>query len=226
MPAASSDTELTLVVVEGLLPGASNATLLARDEAGRAWVYKPARGERALWDFPHGSLARREVACYRLSEAFGLGVVPETRMATGPYGPGSAQRFLDEDQTWDPRPTIMEADPGLWSIVVLDLVANNADRKIGHLLREPGTAAIWAIDNGLTFHVDDKLRTVMWSFAGRSIPQPWLEVLEEDALIDALEGLLSPVEVNAALERLRRLRSDPRHPDPPLDRPPLPWPVW
>jgi uncharacterized repeat protein (TIGR03843 family) len=120
----------------------------------------------------------------------------------------------------------MEADPGLWSIVVLDLVANNADRKIGHLLREPGTAAIWAIDNGLTFHVDDKLRTVMWSFAGRSIPQPWLEVLEEDALIDALEGLLSPVEVNAALERLRRLRSDPRHPDPPLDRPPLPWPVW
>lgn len=226
MPAAPSDTELTLVGVEGLLPGASNTTLLARDETGRLWVYKPERGERALWDFPHGSLARREVACYRVSEALHLGVVPETRIALGPYGPGSAQRFLDEDLNWDPRPVIMEAAPSLWPIVLLDLLANNADRKIGHLLREPGTNHIWAIDNGLTFHIDDKLRTVMWSFAGHSIPEPWLAVLEEDDLAGALVGLLDDAEVTAARARLRRLRSNPRHPDPPLDRPPLPWPVW
>lgn len=226
MPTASPDTELTLVVVEGLLPDASNTTLLARDEAGQLWVYKPERGERALWDFPHGSLARREVACYRVSEALQLGVVPETRIASGPYGPGSAQRFLDEDFSWDPRPAIMEAAPGLWPIVVLDLLANNADRKIGHLLREPGAARVWAIDNGLTFHTDDKLRTVMWSFAGRSLPQRWLEALDENALTDALAGLLDEEEVAAARQRLNRLRSDPRHPDPPLDRPPLPWPVW
>ncbi len=226
MAATSPDTELTLVVVEGLLPGASNATLLARDETGRAWVYKPERGERALWDFPHGSLARREVACYRVSESLHLGVVPETRMATGPYGPGSAQRFLNEDLDWDPRPAIMEATPDLWPVVLLDLVANNADRKIGHLLREPDSPHIWAIDNGLTFHIDDKLRTVMWSFAGRAIPERWLAALDEDDLSDSLVGLLDDSEVSAARERLRRLLSDPRHPDPPLDRPPLPWPVW
>jgi hypothetical protein len=226
MPAASSDTELTLVVIEGLLPGASNATLLARDATGREWVYKPEQGERELWDFPHGSLARREVACYRVSEALGLGVVPETHMATGPYGPGSAQLFLDEDQTWDPRPDIVEGASDLWPVVILDLVANNADRKIGHLLREPGKTDIWAIDNGLTFHVHDKLRTVLWSFAGRSVPRQWVESLNEEALISALEGLLEEVEVEAAVHRLDRLRADPRHPDPPLDRPPLPWPVW
>lgn len=215
-----------LIDVDGLLPGASNATLLARDATGRPWVYKPARGEQPLWDFPYGTLPHREVAAYRLSEALGLGVVPETMLADGPFGLGSAQRFLAEDFDWDPRPSIQAADPSLWPIAVLDLVANNADRKIGHLLREPGSSVIWAIDNGLTFHVDDKLRTVLWSFAGSPLPAAMVERLDADQVRTAISDLLSPAETAFTVERVRRILSDPVHPLPPRDRPPLPWPLW
>lgn len=214
------------MTVEGLLPGASNTTLLARDDRGRPWVYKPAQGERPLWDFPYGTLADREVAFYRLGRALGFDVVPETVPATGPYGPGSAQRYLDEDLSWDPRPLIVGADSRLWPIVVLDLIANNADRKIGHLLREPGHGAVWAIDNGLTFHPDDKLRTVLWSFAGAEIPRELLEGADAGAVRDALSDVLSPAEVDAAAGRLQALQADPIHPPPPEDRPPMPWPLW
>ena len=215
-----------LVSIDGLLPGASNTTLLARDEAGTPWVYKPERGERPLWDFDHGSLARREVACFRVATALGLEAVPDTRMATGPFGPGSAQRFLDEDFTWDPRDLIVAADPVLWPIAVLDVVANNADRKIGHLLRQPGQGRIWAIDNGLTFHVDVKLRTVLWNFGGAAVPAHIVERLDPAAVGTALTGLVSEVERDAAVARTAALRSHPVHPDPPHDRPALPWPVW
>lgn len=212
--------------VDGLLPGASNATLLARDALGMPWVYKPEQGEQPLWDFAHGTLAHREIACYRLSEALGFGVVPETIPAVGPYGHGSAQRFLTEDFTWDPRPAIVAAAPDLWPIVVLDLVANNADRKVGHLLREPGSERVWAIDNGLTFHVHDKLRTVLWSFAGQSLPAEILPRLDVDAISAALAGLLGPDEVAAAGARVEQLIAEPIHPGPPDDRPPMPWPLW
>lgn len=217
---------LELVSIDGLLPGASNATLLARDADGRPWVYKPEQGERPLWDFGHGSLARREVACFRVARALGVDVVPETRMATGPLGTGSAQRFLDEDFSWDPRDLIVEADPVLWPIAVLDVIANNADRKIGHLLREPGADRIWAIDNGLTFHVETKLRTVLWNFGGSPIPPDIADRLDPTAVGAALESLLSDVEVDAAMARTESLRDEPVHPEPPHDRPALPWPVW
>lgn len=216
---------LELVSVDGLLAGASNATLLARDAAGDPWVYKPEAGERPLWDFEAGTLSRREIACYRLSESLGLGVVPETVVAHGPYGLGSAQRYLDEDFTWDPRPEIVEAADHLWPIVLLDLIANNADRKVGHLLREPEGDKVWAIDNGLTFHTDDKLRTVLWSFAGRHIPTGLMAELTP-AVAHDLEGLLDGREVAATVARIEALLADPVHPGPPSDRPPMPWPLW
>lgn len=218
--------QLRLTSVEGVFRAASNATLLARDVEGLAWVYKPEQGEQPLWDFPLGTLARREVACYLISEAVGLGVVPETRLADGPYGPGSAQRFLDEDLTWDPRPLITVADPALWPVVVLDLLTNNADRKIGHLLREPADGRIWAIDNGLTFHVEEKLRTVLWSFAGREIPATLLERLDPGDVGGVLANLLEPAEVAATVARATRILDEPTHPHPPPDRPPMPWPLW
>lgn len=220
------DTDIDLVEVEGLLPGASNATLLARDTSGRPWVYKPARGERPLWDFPTGTLGKREIASFRISEAFGLDVVPETLRADGPYGPGSAQRFLQEDHTWDPRPLIVSADASLWPVVVLDLLANNADRKIGHLLREPDEDHVWAIDNGLTFHVEDKLRTVMWSFADGAIPAEIVGRLDPDRAEEAVADLLEGDEVEALRKRVQTVRDRPIHPAPPDHRPPLPWPVW
>jgi hypothetical protein len=220
------DTEITLVEVEGLLPGASNATLLAHDASGRPWVYKPARGERPLWDFPTGTLGLREIASYRISQEFGLDVVPLTLRAEGPYGPGSAQEFLHEDFGWDPRPLIVGADPSLWPVVVVDLLANNADRKIGHLLREPGEEHVWAIDNGLTFHIDDKLRTVMWSFAGTEIPAEIVARLDPESAGKAVADLLEGAEVEALAKRVESVRNHPVHPSPPDHRPPLPWPVW
>ncbi|CAN5884987.1 SCO1664 family protein [soil metagenome] len=219
-------TELELISVDGLLAGASNATLLARDADGNPWVYKPEQGERPLWDFAHGSLAWREVACYRLSEALNLAAVPETLLARGPYGIGSAQRYLEEDFAWDPRQEIVNASPALWPIVVLDLIANNADRKIGHLLREPGKDRLWAIDNGLTFHTDAKLRTVLWSFAGQPLPDDMVARLKADVVARCLEGLLGTDEINSAAARVTELKKDPIHPGPPLDRPPMPWPIW
>lgn len=219
-------TEVSLVRVEGLLPGASNATLLAADEAGTLWVYKPQRGEQPLWDFPQGTLARREVATFRVSEAFAFDVVPETRMADGPYGPGSAQLFLTEDFTWDPRSLIVEGADELWPVATLDLIVNNADRKIGHLLREPGTSEIWAIDNGLTFNEAEKLRTVLWGFAGRTIPSEILGRINPERLPPMLRGLLTPAEIEATVRRTVALLEDRTHPGPPADRPAMPWPLW
>ena len=102
-----------------------------------------------LWDFPPASLPRRELACYLVSEAMAVRVVPETRWADGPLGPGSAQRFLDLDLEFNPAPLVSpQVDPSLWPVAALDLVCNNADRKLGHLLIENGSDRIWAIDNG------------------------------------------------------------------------------
>lgn len=225
MSSTQSDT-VTITEVEGLLLGASNATFLGHDAGGGAWVYKPIRGERPLWDFQSGSLAHREVASHRISEALGLDIVPETLLSDGPFGEGSAQRFLDEDFEWDPRPLIVAGSSDLWPVALLDVVANNADRKIGHLLREPGKDRIWAIDNGLTFHADDKLRTVLWSFAGLEIPPVYSQSLDSDVVAKAVDGLLAEDEVEALVLRVERLKTEPVHPQPPHDRPPMPWPVW
>lgn len=218
--------ELTLTSVEGMLGGATNVTLLARAADGSPWVYKPERGEHPLFDFAPGTLWRREVACHRMSAALDLGVVPTTLVADGPFGPGSAQQYLDEDFEWDPRRLIVEADPVLWPIVTLDLVTNNADRKIGHLLQERGRAQIWAIDNGLTFNADDKLRTVLWSFAGLPVPSDLIRRLAGLRVAEVLAGLLDPVEIETTQARVDRVVESPTHPLPPDDRHPYPWPVW
>ena len=159
------------IAVKGRLPWASNATFLVEVTRGRAatlGVYKPRRGERPLWDFPRG-LDRREVAAYRLSETLGFGLVPPTLAREGPYGPGSIQLFVDAEFeehyfTLRERP---EHRAALARLCAFDLVANNADRKSGHcLLGRDGR--LYAIDNGLCFHVEPKLRTVVWDFVGRA----------------------------------------------------------
>lgn len=227
------DDRLDLVELIGHLPYASNTTLLAAAADGSRWVYKPERGEQPLWDFPWRSLAAREVLAFEVGRAMEIDVVPETLLADGPYGPGSAQRFLDEDPDFDPRPLFQpRMDPRLWPIATLDIVTNNADRKLGHLLRDRTDGRLWAIDNGLTFHPQDKLRTVMWGFAGCRIPPELVEGLDalESALDDHLAArvadLLSPAEAGVLVERVRSLIAHPVHPDPPVDRPPVPWPVW
>jgi uncharacterized repeat protein (TIGR03843 family) len=192
------------------MPWSSNATFLvevALAGATELAVYKPARGERPLWDFPRG-LWRREVAAYALSEALGWGLVPPTlAREDAPYGPGSLQRFVRAD--FEQHYFTLREDPAhrdrLERICVFDLVANNADRKAGHCLWVPGEA-IYAIDNGLCFHVDPKLRTVLWDFGGEEVPAALVEDVRRllaAGLPESVTALLAPDEVDALRARLR-----------------------
>ena len=183
--------------VEGRMPWSSNATFLVNikceDMVGRG-IYKPTRGERPLWDFEPG-LHRREVAAYRLSEALGLDLVPPTVLRDGPYGEGSVQWFVDVDHRQHYF-TIHEERPDLHdtlrNVAVFDLLANNTDRKSGHVLIDSDDH-IWGIDHGLCFSADFKLRTVVWEFGGEPI---------DSALIDAARRIAErvPLEVATLLD--------------------------
>jgi uncharacterized repeat protein (TIGR03843 family) len=217
------------VTVRGRLPDASNGTFLVdvRLDAARALaVYKPARGERPLWDFPPG-LFKREVAAYLLSEALGWGLVPVTIARDAPYGEGSLQLFVDADFeqhyfTFGEAPAHRDR---LQRLCAFDIVANNADRKGGHcLLGRDGL--VYAIDNGLSFHVEPKLRTVVWAFAGEAIPDAVIADLDRVAatpLPGALAALLSPDEQDALLARTRALLRARRFPRERSAR--YPWPL-
>jgi uncharacterized repeat protein (TIGR03843 family) len=219
------------VEVRGRMPWSSNATFLVElchEGESMPAVYKPTRGERPLWDFPQG-LHRRELAAYRLSEALGWGVVPETVIRDdAPLGPGSLQRFVPADFTQHyftllERPELHGA---LRTICTFDLVANNADRKGGHcLLDEDGR--VWAIDNGLCFHADPGLRTVIWDFAGEAVPAALLEDVARlvAAPETGLEDLLDTSEVDAVRRRGRALLARPRFPDAGTSRYAYPWPL-
>jgi len=209
-------------------PTAQALTILARGEVELA-VYKPLRGERPLWDFPDG-LYRREVAAYELSHALGWDVVPETVVRDdGPYGAGSYQRFVEADFT-EHYFTLLETPKhhdALRVLAVFDLVANNADRKSGHCLLADDQR-IFGIDHGLCFAVPPKLRTVMWDFAGESIPGGLLADLAQLAAGQApaaLLELLHPDEVNATLARAAAVVRTGRFPNPDPDRRPYPWPM-
>ena len=218
------------IAVKGRLPWASNATFLVEVTRGRAamlGVYKPQRGERPLWDFPRG-LHRREVAAYQLSEALGWALVPPTLVREGPYGQGSVQLFVDAEFeqhyfTLRERP---EHRAGLARLCAFDLLANNADRKSGHcLLGRDGR--LYAIDNGLCFHSEPKLRTVVWDFAGEPLPEDVRAAarrLGRDGLPGPLAELLGPEERSALLARARVLGAAERFPVDPTGMQ-YPWPL-
>ena len=198
------------LTVKGRFAEGSNVTLLVEatlDDVTMRGVYKPMRGERPLWDFPRG-LFRREIAAWHLSEALGWGLVPLTIPRDGPYGEGSIQQFVDADFeqhyfTLREVPAHLEA---LQRICAFDLIANNADRKSGHCLLVGDT--IYAIDNGLCFHVEPKLRTVIWDFVGQPVPEPILADLRRfvaQPLPEALTELLEADECRALRARARAL---------------------
>ncbi|MGQ0848261.1 MAG: SCO1664 family protein [Actinomycetota bacterium] len=230
-PRLTEPVRLTEVI--GEFASASNHTLLATDRRGVRWVYKPQQGMSPLSDFSAASLPTREILAYQVAAAMGLTIVPETSPAVGPLGPGSAQLFIEADFDFDPRPLLSpDLDPVLWPVAVLDLVCNNADRKIGHLLSERANGQLWAIDNGLTFHPEPKLRTVLWGFAGRSLPSAMTSALEsltaslDHYLADEVANLLGTNETVSLRDRVSALAANPLHPHPPTDRPALPWPIW
>ena len=231
------------ITVEGRLPWSSNLTFLVTvgadpepqadptpadgNEPLRA-VYKPASGEQSLWDFPDG-LYRREVAAYALSEALGWGLVPPTvARDDGPFGPGSLQLFVEADYVQHYF-TLFEEDRHRHTLMVMcafDVAANNADRKSGHVL-EGTDGRLWGIDHGLCFHRHDKLRTVIWDFAGEDIPDVLLADLEELAtdIPDELGRLLPESEREALIDRIRRMLASGVFPEPTGERPPYPWPL-
>jgi uncharacterized repeat protein (TIGR03843 family) len=199
------------LTVKGRLPWSSNATFLVEatlDDATALAVYKPERGERPLWDFPAG-LFRRELAAWHLSEALGWGIVPLTIERDGPYGAGSLQRFVaaDFEQHYFTLREAAAHHDALKRICAFDLVANNADRKSGHcLLAEDG--AIYGIDNGLCFHVEPKLRTVIWDFGEEPLPAALLDDLRRltaGPLPPPLTALLDATECQALVKRARAL---------------------
>ncbi|MCH0539470.1 SCO1664 family protein [Streptomyces sp. MUM 203J] len=253
-----TEGELT---VRGQVREASNAVLLCTvaHEGERAdCVYKPVAGERPLWDFPDGTLAGREAAAYAVSEATGWDLVPPTVLRDGPYGPGMVQQWIEEDPAAPALLALVEGDePGdgwkavgpaqvgdgrtallvhaddvrLRRLAVLDAVVNNGDRKGGHLI-PAGDGRLYAIDHGVTFHVDDKLRTLLWGWAGEPLPEEALDVLarlaaalEPDGPLTArLAPLLTGAELTALRARVNRLRTTGRHPHPSPGWPPVPWP--
>jgi hypothetical protein len=217
----------------GRIPWASNATVLAKvrhEELEGLAVYKPVRGERPLWDFPSGTLYRREVAAYLVSEQLGWRLVPPTLARDGPLGVGSVQLYVDADPEVTAFELLAAGDPTLPRIAAFDVVTNNADRKAGHCLAGPD-GRVWAIDHGLCFHVQGKLRTVLWDLAGVELEAPVLADL--DALAAAAAGgplaghlgeLLEPAEVAALARRARALVRVGRLPAPRGERA-YPWPL-
>lgn len=243
------------------IPSGSNAVYRCQDEVGAEWVYKPSAGERPLVDFPDGTLAAREIATYVVSEALGWGLVPETVEAFGPGGPGMAQRWIEEsrdDSAHAPvdihplgavppgRAAILRGegaggeevvvahalDERIRRIALLDLVVNNADRKGGHLLLDT-TGAIWAIDHGLSFHAEPKLRTVLWGWSGTTVPEEdrasliWVsnELGNGSLLRTRLATLLTPEEITALSTRVSALADSGSFPSPGPGYP-LPWPLF
>ena len=218
--------------VVGQLVDASNGSLLCRlGKDGPPVIYKPRSGERPLWDFPDGTLSRREVAAFIVAESLGWTIVPPTVWRDGPYGPGMAQQWIDVDEAVDLVALVQSDHEALRRIAVFDALINNADRKGGHLLpTEDGS--IWGIDHGVTFAVDDKLRTVLWQWRGLPIPDRLVDDLDrwlaqmagDDPAFIQLTELLMQEELGLLLERGRRLVDERRHPMPSPEWPPIPWP--
>ena len=235
--------------VVGRLTEASNATFLTRDEAERMWVYKPVVGEAPLWDFPRGTLSRREVAAHDLSEALGFGVVPLTLWHDGPAGEGSLQAWVEGgvtdlvdllrpeqlDETWLPvvagvdehdKPIFLahRDDPRLRAMCLFDLVINNSDRKAGHIISEGDR--IFGVDHGVSMHVADKFRTVLWGFANQPLTPDEETVLQGVARLPGPPEGLSAEEWDAMAGRAEVLLGAGLFPGPSHQWPAIPWPAW
>jgi len=193
-------------------------------------VYKPQKGEQPLWDFPENTLAGRAVAAYLVSEALGWGLVPYTIFREdGPFGPGSLQQFIEYNHNYHYFNLRAADKERLRPVALFDHLTNNADRKGSHVIFEKGSKRLFAIDHGLCFNVDDELRTVIWDFAGQSIPPDLLPALGRlitppADLVAELQPFLNPGEIEALALRAEMLVKMGTYPLPPADRRAFPYP--
>lgn len=222
----------TLVPAHGLLPWGSNYTFLTRVADGALEtlaIYKPRRGERPLWDFPDGTLCQRETAAFLVSETLGWHIVPPTVLRDGPQGMGMVQLYVEHDPdkhyfTFGP-----EFRPQLQRIALFDHLINNADRKGGHCLLD-AFGGIWAIDHGICFHTQPKLRTVIWDFAGEAIPatlindlRKFMNRLGDHRFVQEMAQFLNTSEIQTLCLRGERLIGAGIYPEPGPGRQ-YPWP--
>ncbi len=233
LPKLSEDNDAVLeallfrpMELEGLIPWSSNYTFLvslAQPKFAQPFlaIYKPKQGESPLWDFPQGTLYQREFLSYLLSQLLGWPNIPLTVLRDGTHGEGSVQLFIETDL--ESHYFTLRDEPDLTTqfqqMALFDLIINNADRKGGHCLKGKD-GQIWAIDHGLTFHPDFKLRTVIWKFCNEAIPMALLQdlerlqnlLVESSALGTILAYFLTPQELNALIERIRNLRDSEHYP--------------
>ncbi|MGW6529677.1 SCO1664 family protein [Streptomyces venezuelae] len=247
------------LTVRGRIREASNAVLyctVAYEGQEAACVYKPVAGERPLWDFPDGTLAQREVAAYEVSLATGWDLVPPTVLRDGPHGEGMCQLWIEASGDAELLALVDGDEPGegwkavglaqvdeertallvhaddvrLRRLAVLDAVINNSDRKGGHLL--PADGRLYGIDHGVTFHAENKLRTLLWGWAGEPLTDEALEALQglRDGLAEGaglagrLAALITARETEALRARVAALLKSGRHPEPSGEWPAIPWP--
>ena len=224
------------VDVLGRMPWSSNATFLVNLSDGdreELAIYKPQRGERPLWDFPRGTLCHREVAAYEVSATLGWNIVPETVLRDGPAGIGMMQRFVEHDPEQHYFTLLADHADAFRRMAVFDIVINNTDRKGGHCLRALDDGHVFGIDHGVSFHTQWKLRTVIWDFAGESIPPGVcadLHTLLDDlqqrgALHDRLATMLDRFELDALRVRTEHLIATGVLPEADRDYHSYPWPT-
>lgn len=226
---ASGDIEIV-----GLVPWSSNYTYLVKVKFGTEEalaIYKPSRGERPLWDFPTGSLAKRECASYLVSAVLGWPNIPPTVLRDGPEGEGALQMYVDAEAKQHFFTLREEHRSDMQKIAAFDAIINNTDRKGGHILLGKDRK-VWCIDHGVTFHEYPKLRTVVWDFVGEEIPRELVVDLKrlraclerDEALKSELRLLLDRPEIRALKDRIDDLLDARVYPDPPEDWPHIPWP--
>ena len=230
------DLNNATLTVTGRLIDASNATLYAmctvKDAQGErefACIYKPIAGERPLWDFPDGTLANREYLTFLLSHWLDLHLVPPTILRDGPYGTGMVQMWIDIDPEIELMDFYTHDDHRLRSLALLDVIINNTDRKIGHLIPSID-GHLYGCDHGVTFHEEDKLRTVLWQWAGQSFSNAEIDLLNTAREIflvskrEIIEGLIEIEEIQATIARIDRALIAGSFPQPNPDWPAVPWP--
>jgi uncharacterized repeat protein (TIGR03843 family) len=242
MPIELTEEQVLSVLQEGALlekgrlPYSSNHSFLVLAETpalALPAVYKPQRGESPLWDFEWGTLCKRETAAYLISRELGWNLVPPTILRDGPQGLGTVQFYIDHEPDAHYFTVAQDArfTTSFRQIALFDWILNNADRKSGHCL--VGGSRIWAIDHGLGFHVEYKLRTVIWEFAGEPIERKLMAALEglqetfhdpASAFSRTLGELLDRAEVRGTRKRLDFLLKRRRFPDPIPQRRNFPWP--
>jgi len=225
----SGDLEVT-----GRLVDASNATLYATstlNDQEVVCIYKPIAGERPLWDFSDGCLAHREYAAYLVSKHLGFDLVPLTILRDGPYGFGMVQEWIEIDEGIDLAKFFATDHPKLRSMALFDAIINNTDRKIGHLL-PVNENEVYGCDHGVTFHSDDKLRTVLWQWANEPFNDDEIELLgKADTMLkgelgELLIPLLTRLEIENTCRRVSELLASGTFPIPNPDWPAVPWPAF